>query len=173
MNSMEKITTLFDPAEDRVRLSGTTGQDQVMSLWLTQRLINRLAPHLCQALEKQASPSPKAIEPVRAHLEQSFAQQRARVALPKQAPVVPSASSPQWRVDKLDVQESKVGVTLTFKGVADSDRVILNLSTPALRQWLGILFGQCVRAGWSVQAWPAWMVESDGSKQTASSVVLH
>lgn len=173
MNSLEKITTLFDPAEDRVRLSGTTGQDQVMSLWLTQRLINRLAPHLCQVLEQQAPPSPKAIEPVRVHLEQSFAQQRARAALPKQAPVVPSASSPQWRVEKVDIQQSRGGMTLTFKGIAESDRAVLNLSLPALRQWLGILYGQCVRAGWSVQAWPAWMVESDGAKQKASSGVLH
>lgn len=173
MNALNKITTQFDPAEDRVCLSGTTGSAQAMRLWLTQRLINRLVPHLCQALEKPASPSPKVLEPVRTHLEQSFAQQKARAALPKQPPVVASADSPQWRVDKVDVQQSAGGVRLIFKGGAESEQVMLSLTMPALRQWLGILYGQCLRAGWPVQAWPSWMEESVLDKQPKSVGVLH
>jgi hypothetical protein len=79
-------------------MTGTDDQAQTLCLWLTQRLINRLVPHLCEGLEKQTSASATKgrEQPLRAHVGQSFAQQRTRAALRRQAPVVASGDAAQW-----------------------------------------------------------------------------
>jgi hypothetical protein len=42
MIELKRLTTQYDPAEDRIRLTGTNDQGQTMCLWLIQRLLNRL-----------------------------------------------------------------------------------------------------------------------------------
>ena len=46
MNSLQRITTEYDEREDRIRVSGQLAQGEAVVLWLTQRLLNRLVPHL-------------------------------------------------------------------------------------------------------------------------------
>jgi hypothetical protein len=41
-------------AEDRLRISGETGDGGVLVLWMTQRMVNRLIGALAQWLEKQS-----------------------------------------------------------------------------------------------------------------------
>jgi hypothetical protein len=166
MLTLQRLTTRYDPAEDRLCLCGLDASGQTVSLWLTQRLLVRLVPVLCQALEAPTPPERAAkggsrggVEPLRAHLEQSFAQQKARAALPKQPPVTASPSSPFWRVDAVDIQRSAGAVRLLFKGSLASEQAELALPLTALRQWLGIVYGQCRQAAWPLQAWPDWMEE--------------
>lgn len=178
MYVLNKFTTQSDLTEDRIRLSGTIDNDQTLQLWLTQRLVNRLVSHLCQILEKPVSLNSKTPPPIRGYsqrtrLEQSFAQQQARVTLPKQPPVVPSADSPQWRVDHVDIQHAKSGVRLIFKGATETQQVMVSLPTSALRQWLGILYGQCLRAEWPLQAWPSWMADAGQQNPSSPTDVLH
>lgn len=174
MKNLQRITTEYDPAEDRVRLTGSSEEEEARVLWLTQRLLNRLVPHLCQRLEKEAPQRPGGERSLRAQLEQSFAQQRARAALSGQAPVQPPANVSAWRVDAVDLKFEAGGVRLTFKGVLQADRAVLQLPLLGLRQWLGILHGQYRRAGWSAQVWPVWMEEAGASTlQTASVGALH
>lgn len=175
MTDLKRLTTQYDPAEDRIRLTGTNDQGQTLCLWLTQRLMNRLVPHLCEGLEKQASSSLSKVmeQPLRSHVEQSFAQQKARAALERQAPVVAAYDAPQWRVEAVDVKHASGGVRLVFKGVAQGQQAVLNLPVPALRQWLGIVFEQYRRAGWATQVWPAWMEEANAPPAQTSAVALH
>lgn len=159
MTELQRLTTQYDAAEDRIRLSGSTPLNETLTLWLTQRLLNRLVPLLCQGLEKQVLGQPGE-QALRVQLQQSFAQQRALAALPRQAPVQPGADSPQWRVEVVDVKQAPGGVRLVFKGAAEAQQAVLKLPTPAMRQWLGIVFEQYRRAGWATQVWPAWMEEA-------------
>lgn len=174
MTELQRLTTQYDAAEDRIRLSGSTPGNETLVLWLTQRLLNRLVPLLCQGLEKRlpAKPGEKALR-MQEQVQQSFAQQRARAALPRQAPVQPGADSPQWRVEVVDVKQAPGGVRLVFKGVAEAHQAVLKLPTPAMRQWLGIVFEQYRRAGWATQVWPAWMEEANAPPAQTSAVALH
>lgn len=161
MTELKRITTQYDPVEDRIRVTGTGDDGRTLTLWLTQRLLNRLAAHLCQGLEnKAAKPARSPEQPLRTHVEQAFAQQRAKAEQGRLPPVVPSTDTPQWRVDNVDVKLGKGGARLTFKGAGDSQQALLTLAQPALRQWLGIVYEQYRRSGWPLQAWPAWMEEA-------------
>ncbi len=84
---LKRLTTQYHPSEDRVRLTGLDDRGQTMCLWFTQRLLNRLVPALCEGLDKQlAAAMSKGMEqPLRSHVEQSFAQQLACAALPRHA----------------------------------------------------------------------------------------
>jgi hypothetical protein len=50
MSDLQRLTTQFVDTEDRIRLSGDDAQGEVKVLWLTQRLLGRLVPLLCQQL---------------------------------------------------------------------------------------------------------------------------
>lgn len=177
MTQLHRISTQYDPDEDRIRLTGTDDGGQTLVLWLTQRLLNRLMPHLCEGLEKMAAqpgkPSSAAGQDLRAHMEQSFAQQKAKAELPRQQPVVPVADAAQWRVDTVDVKHGASGVRIVLKRAAEGHQATLTLPTPVLRQWLGIVFEQYRRAGWSAQVWPAWMEEAAAPAPKAVPGALH
>jgi hypothetical protein len=147
---IKRFTTQYDSHEDRVRLVCTDEQGQTLILWLTQRLLNRLVSHLCSGLVREQSrptvasrsPARSSVQSVRTHVEQSFAQQKAKAALSAQPPVVPRADAAHWRVDAADVKQGPSGVHLILKGALDDQRVKLHLSQALLRQWLGIVYEQ-------------------------------
>lgn len=151
---LQRITTAYDPVQDRIRLAGETAQAHTVALWLTQRLLAQLLPHLTTWLERHHGG-----DDLRADLLNQFAQQAALNALEPQAPVQasPTAHGPDdGLVVSVDITTSADGVALTFKGVhAPMGR--LNLQAMALRQWLGIVHLQCVQAGWPTDHWPEWM----------------
>ncbi len=174
MTNLARITSEYVVAEDRIRICGIDENKKTLTLWLTQRLSNRLVSLLCSGLEKhQQQHSGHSYQTLRSHVEHSFAQQQAVASLStEQGPVVAAADAPHWRVEVVDVAQGAGGVSLTFKGVHESERALLVLPTPALRQWLTIVFVQYRRGGWSTQVWPAWMEESLAG-QKAPARALH
>ena len=50
MQALQRITTEYDEHEDRLRLSGELSDGSSVLLWLTQRLLYRILPHLTQWL---------------------------------------------------------------------------------------------------------------------------
>lgn len=53
MAELQRFTTEYVEIEDRIRLAGETAPGHTVVLWLTQRLLARLLPHLLQWLEQQ------------------------------------------------------------------------------------------------------------------------
>lgn len=182
MNVLLRLTTRYDPVEDRLQITGVARDGQTLTLWLTQRLLNRLVVHLCGSLERLNLRSGDGAEPEslalslsgKFHLEQSFAQQKARAALPVQPPVVAVQDAPQWRVDVVDCKQVPGGVHLLLKGATNSHLAALPLPVTALRQWLAVLFEQYRQGGWPMQVWPAWMEDAAGSSPNGPrAAVLH
>ena len=174
MAELQRITTRFVDNEDRIRLAGEDGTGQALVLWLTQRLVNRLRPHLCAWLERRASPSSQADG---AHTEvlQNFAQQAALAALEPLAPVSSHAPSIAWLVHSVDVTSAEHVLILTFKdavGAGNSrESATLTLSELALRQWLSILHSQYAAAEWSLTQWPEWVAQASSTPMRAA--LLH
>ena len=177
MTELQRLTTQYDAAEDRIRLSGSTPGNETLTLWLTQRLLNHLVAHLCASLEKSsAKPMEKAQAPeqaLRTHVEQSFAQQKALAALSRQLPVEPIQASPSWRVDTVAVKSTRNGVRLTFSGLKEGERAQFDMPTPVLRQWLSIVFNHYRRAGWPMLVWPAWMEEAKQALPVPEKKLIH
>ena len=177
MSEIQRMTTEYVEAEDRIRISGecnlTVGDppssenNEVTVLWLTQRLLCRLIPHVCEHLENARKLN------LQAEIQQSFAQEVALAALEPQAPVRTSATSGavvlSHLVHSIDVTTTDTGLQLAFK---DKNQTVVGRMTMAsqpLRQWLQIMFVQFKRAQWPISFWPDWVVEAGHNHQIAQS----
>jgi hypothetical protein len=167
MTSLQRITTEYSEAEDRIRLAGEDAQGQTVVLWLTLRLLNRLIPHLCQWLGQQSGNAPLA------EVRQEFAQQKARAELEKQPPVRTEPDVQGVLIHSVDLKTANAGMGLQFKGVDGNLVASLQLQPRALRQWLNIVYDQYLLAGWPTTFWPAWVAEAKPSQTSSRAALLH
>ena len=59
MTIMERLTTEYVPLEDRIKLTGQISSERIVVLWLTQRMLGMLLPHLFEWLQQKNSKSGK------------------------------------------------------------------------------------------------------------------
>jgi hypothetical protein len=165
--SLQRITTEYSEAEDRLLLAGEDAQGHTVVLWLTQRLLSRLVAHLCQWLEQQGGNAPLA------EVRQEFAQQKARAEMEKQPPVRTEPDVQGVLIHSVDLKTSNAGMGLQFKD--DDGKVVasLQLQPRPLRQWLNIVFDQYHKAQWSTAVWPAWVAQARPAQTPARAAVLH
>lgn len=162
---LQRITTEYVAVEDRLRLSGETADGRTMVLWLTQRLMNLLAPQLTGWLERQEAAGGGAL--------QEFAQQVAEASLVVQPPVRATSPETDWCVVTVDIAQGPDGVTLVLRSHDDARQVRLPMPTEALRQWLAIVRNQYVLGAWPTTAWPAWMSETHALSIAPAPPALH
>lgn len=175
MSTLHRITTEYVECEDRVRLTGELASGDTLVLWLTQRLVNRVVPHLTGWLERQVASTSvmPSVQAVHQNVMQGFAQQAARAQLAPEPPVRGAASQAGWRVDVVNIAQSEDTVVLTFKGETEASAT-LTLASQPLRQWLGIVYEQCLRGEWPTAVWPAWMEQAQRcSTPGTRGAVLH
>lgn len=181
MKHLDRITTEYIAAEDRIRLTATIREGETVVAWFTQRLLQRLVPTLVQWLHTQGADPQGAgtlrADTLRADVMHGFAQQAARARMKPQAPVRAEPGGSVWLVQSIDVAQHSQVLRLTFKGSHGTDSAstvlgTLTLAPQPLRQWLNILFDNYRKAGWPLQAWPNWVAES-GPQETPQPVVMH
>lgn len=185
MPDLQRITTEYVESQDRIRLCGESAPNQTVVLWLTQRLLNRLVPHLLGWLERQTGVSGGVGSDVRAEVVNNFAQQAAMASLEMQTPVQVHATQSAWLVLSVDVTVNQEVVRLVFKGqpsLTPSEPPVeasVTMQALPLRQWLSILHEQCRRAGWvgtSPEAagaiWPEW-IQTRQADTGGGGAVLH
>ena len=178
MIHLQRITTEYVDAEDRIRLSGEAEKNASVVLWLTQRLLSQVISHLLGLIEKQSlklantdssNPGPAS------SLEQGFAQQLAQAELAPEIPVKATAAAHSWLVLEVDITLNPKGtLVLVFKRETGNaplqegaGKATLTMEAKQLRQWLGIVHSQWQKAGWTPTLWPTWMdeqVPSDAAK---------
>ena len=173
MATLQRITTEYIELEDRIRLTGELAQGHTVVLWFTQRLLNRLIPHLATWLSRQIAPASSIPSVQAAHQDivQGFAQHAAWAQLAHEPPVRVSSEGLVWRVDSVDIAQSEEAVVLTFKGEGEAQATLMLAAQP-LRQWLGIVFEQYQRGEWPTTAWPGWM-EAARTQAAQGAMALH
>lgn len=159
----ERLTTEYVQHEDRIRLNLEDAEHQRATLWLTQRLLNRVIPALIKLLEEETSGSPQAEE------VQAFTQQRAQRGIEQEAPI--AASEAAWLVRRVDLTPSKQRMLLLFSDEAEQSAK-LEVPRTALRQWLSILRELYRRAEWNPDIWPDWLAPLSQTDET-SKTQLH
>lgn len=159
MSEVHRFTTRYDVSEDRFQILVEMEGGEVQVLWLTRRLLNNLVPVLLEKLE--SGPVVKNVPAPKSQAVQKFAQAAAVGGLKKQKSVTPPTKTSEEPshalITSVDLKVSQRALSLTFKSgqtLAQS----LQLTEPALRQWLGIIHKQYQAAGWSEALWPAWML---------------
>lgn len=166
MTILQRITTEYIEAEDRICLAGEAGENTVV-LWLTQRLLNRLIPHLCQWLDQRVGTT------LLTEVKQEFAQQKARAELEVQPPVRANAEAQSVLVHSVDLKPSCTGLGLNFKDVGGNVIASLQLQPKPLRQWLNIVYDQYLQAAWPTSVWPTWVAKAKPRTTPARAAVLH
>ncbi|GAB4270445.1 MAG: hypothetical protein Kow0065_20260 [Methylomicrobium sp.] len=172
---LSRITTVYIPTEDRVRLSGQVAPGRVVVVWLSLRLLNRMVPMLTEWLEKQDADLP------RADLLQSVKQERARDQLLERArqdgelPVPAEQPESDWLARSVDVQQRSDRMQLIFKDQPSPPQRLaaLPLQPLQLRQWLNILLTAYAQAQWPLDVWPEWIREQVGVHKPRLASYLH
>lgn len=183
MAALQRFTTEYIDAEDRLRLSGELGPQKTVVIWLSLRLLQRLLPHLLHWLQPENQNPVNAAEgtshqgtiPTQWHDDawHGFAQQAAQAQLPLQAPVVATHPQSVWLAHAIDVAVTPEQIQLLFKGAAGEQASLL-LAPQPLRQWLGIVYTLWQRTEWPMQVWPQWMHDPLAlAPNTAPTGLLH
>jgi hypothetical protein len=193
-NKLERITTEYITAEDRIRLAGLTGEDLPVILWLTQRLVNRLLPPLFEWLTRQEDSFP-GIESLQFVAQQQATRHKSPhppVQSPKNRPknLQPQAQlkndntrnppppvqvekdSPSRLITSIDITSNDNVVSLIFKNDSE-ESLSLIMTASLLSQWLSILFFTYRKAEWPLTGWPDWMVEGRHAEEQPATVTVH
>ena len=165
MLELQRLTTEYIDAEDRLRLTGEIRPGETLVLWLSQRLLVRLLPHLFLWLEKQSSTA------FPAEIEQSLEQRAASANMGEEAAVQRSVQSLTWLVEAVDMSAGDHVLRLSFRREGE-EAVSLTLSALHMRQWLTILRTLWRVAEWPAGIWPEWMGEP-ASASTTRRTSLH
>lgn len=150
---LQRITTEYILAEDRIRLSGQVEGGAPIVVWLTLRFLQRLLPKLLQWLEQQTPEMP------RPEIVHGFAQQAAKAEMTPLPPVRAVTGSSVWLAQSVDLGRSERALCLTFRGI-DGQHASLVLEAKPLRQWLSIVYEAYQKAKWPLEIWPVWLQES-------------
>lgn len=176
--TLRRVTTEFDEAADRLRLTGELDGAPPVAMSLTQRLAQRLLPPLVLWLDQQSGvpstpPSKSSRSPVaqvQKHVVHSFAQEAARSVLTAQPPVQAAPEGEVWLIQSVDLTPAEQHIALIFRG-ADGRTAGLSLTTIELRQWLAIIHALWRVAEWPLEVWPEWIESED--KPTGQQIILH
>ncbi|MGJ8688763.1 MAG: hypothetical protein ACSHXZ_04505 [Gammaproteobacteria bacterium] len=166
MNELQRLTTEYVEAEDRLRISGELSSNETVVMWLSQRLLIRLLPHLFFWLENQSSGS------IPVELEQTFAQEVAKANISTEAPVQLLANSKEWLVSAVDLTPSGNGLCMGFRS-ADGQHETLTLQVAGMRQWLEITYKLWLSAEWPSNFWPNWIINDKQKDLLGSALSLH
>ena len=150
MKELQRLTTEYIEAEDRLRVSGELAPNETVVMWLSQRLLRRLLPHLFLWLEQQSGDS------IPLEIEQSFAQEAATADFAAETPVAQHGGSEEWLVTAVDLGSSEQAIQLAFRA-NELQEANLTLNSVTLRQWLSIVHNLWGNAEWPTEFWPEWI----------------
>lgn len=182
---LTRVTTQFVEDEDRFLISADS-ENGIMNLWLTQRLLKRLLPHMTEWVGQEDVPAeatkmaadsraPEKGESEPASQASGRAQQQAKSQLAAQYRN-PVASVPAEKavrsclVRTLKFQPRKDVLRLVF--VLPDDEAILLLHEEHARIWLGVLYRHWQQAQWP-DIWPEWMKEAQRMRLAAPVSLMH
>lgn len=164
---LEKLTLSYVNREDRIRLDGENKQQEVVTLWLTQRLANRLVPVISDWLRKQV-PTGAHADKVQQYQQEAVAEERKKEPI---AAVEVDESAVEWLIHAVDIGQSEHSLSLRFRGYEEGQQATLRLANDDMRQWFEILYRMYRVAGWQSDDWPVWM--SHLSAEVPKNRVLH
>lgn len=163
-----RITQRYDPGEDRIALTAQNAEKEVLLLWLTLRLANRLAGTLTGWLDERVKAAAPEHEETPSGIH-SFEQWTAQARMRRAPPVERCTTTEEALISEVSLRRGTKGVMLTFRWGTER-QARLRLDGTQLRQWLIILYRQYRRADWPKTVWPNWIAlgEEERSSRTAN-----
>lgn len=175
--AISRLTTDYVETEDRLRLSGEIADGPPVSMWLTQRVGLRLLPELLRWLDARIGATPaqdagasrSAAQDVHKEVVHGFAQEAAMAELKPQERVRAGTTTGSL-IETIEIRPGEPRIVLVFR-TTDGQTAGLGLTAPELRQWLAIMRGVWLNAGWPEAPWPEWM--KGEARPVERQIVLH
>lgn len=184
---LTRLTTRFVEEEDRFLISADSDVG-VVNLWLTQRLLRRLLPHLIawvgkdspEYLADMATPAETRMQDGALENIDSDADEKSRHHVKSQLIAQHRKPVPRVEADKavqsclvtsLQLQPRENVLQLVFKLPAQ-DEAILLLQEEHARLWLGALYKHWQQAQWP-DIWPEWMRQAQQMRLASSGLLMH
>lgn len=174
VRKIQTFTAEYSPAEDRVRFNCVDSQGAAFGFWITRRLLSNVVAASVSKIEQAVSKT-EAMERSQTYsanlnqLEQQVARQQKSIG-PKVKPVKMVNNSDAWLCHSVNIVTLAEGFNLQFRSEEGLAEIYtMALSEADYRNVLDILFRTYSKAGWSIRAFPTWLVSS---KQTAKTVSL-
>lgn len=160
----ERATIGYADREDRIKILAEIPGGATIVLWLTQRLTNKLIPHLTSRLPNQA-PNERLLR------RESESDAPETEVVPVQEALVVSTLV----VDSVDISETGSLTLLQFR--SDDDReglpaVRVALDVSQLASWLHALRACYQKASWNQSPWAA-LNDRDYVEATPSNFTVH
>ena len=167
MDFIEKVTVVYDPLEDRLRLSVQTKKSESYVLWLTARLSIAVVAAIIKNLDKAVPADSRQEQKSLQQWEQSSALHKLKATA-----AVEVCTSQGELVQAVDVSVCGEDYILTFRGVKGT-AARLSLTGIQMRQWLQIVYAQFLIAKWSMVVWPVWFDRGKIADRPLQPKVLH
>jgi len=143
---LTKATLAYEEREDRVKVLGEATEGGTVVLWLTQRLLGKLIPHLAgRLLDEMSGSASRSTEAINA---------RGAAQL---GPVEEDSLALTLVADAVDITDNKSLTILQFRGEtldAELSVVRLVLNAAQLSSWLNALRACYQKASWNEDCWP-------------------
>ena len=136
------VTLGYDDLEDRIYIDGRTSEESRIRLWITQRLIRRLAAYLIEAGHKTSADD----KPIKN--ESFLGGESSKLEMP----VTYMHGDPNFLVQSIDITRRQSDVLLLLKGESAVQSALFSLPKVATRKWLDGL-SRCFK----IAAWPPIM----------------
>ncbi|MBR9830192.1 MAG: hypothetical protein GYB41_16405 [Oceanospirillales bacterium] len=177
---LTRLTTQFVENEDRFLISAESDVGGV-NLWLTQRLLRRLLPHLIEwvgrresgtAVEAMPGPGQPASDAPPAAVSSTRQVNRQLVAQHRQplARVPADTATLTCLVHALQFQPRDKVLRIVF-ALPDNEAVLL-LQEEHARIWLGVLYKHWQQAQWP-DVWPDWMKQAQRMRLESPVSLMH
>lgn len=174
---IDRLTTLYQAAEDRLQLVGQLPAGHPVLLWLTQRLCLQLVPCLLKRLNVSdvtgVRRGPRTATALYEDELNGFAQQVAVQELVPQPSVAMQEGSPAHLVASITVVQRGGGVGLVFTDGTQPPLASIEFTAQQLRQWLAIVCKQWQAAQWPMHIWPDWMHGALAAQPPQANAVVH
>lgn len=158
-DAVQRFTTEYVVAEDRIRISLERGDGSLSVLWLTRRLSGRLVPQIVKIVDALPRLRGKAMAAPSDNVQRKN-QLDALGKIEQQAPVLAGdlpSDLESHLITALGVRLTKPALLVDFKTDAETVVQTLPFSEDAIRQWLGVLHMNFRKAEWQEDVWPEWI----------------
>ena len=174
MSALQRLTTEFIDTEDRIRISGEGVQGELLSFWLTQRLLTRLIQFLVTSIEAVSTQKTEqgAVDARTHALVNEIQQEAAAQLITHEPPVDATKSGISWLVREVDINKTDQHYTLRFKNIGSAPADVV-FDQQQLRQWLLIVFKLWQQAEWPLAIWPEWIQNTSANPARKSQSAVH
>lgn len=173
---LQKFTTYYGKHQDRLCIDGQSTGGDIVSLWLTYRLLRQLVPALLKLVTPAADNHDKAATLAKWALDNARTQQKpAKAVTPTLEPGPTGAATPSsacWLISAIGLKSSPHCAILVFRISADKTVATITFKPEHLRQWLSIVYRLWNAAGWPTNEWPSWVKDTE-NPAAPESLVRH